>query len=107
MPSDTTTDKEEQNTWKQPATVRWYNVPQLARTGVSVVLSTILGEMIDSRRIINSSGTGNPCVYDFPQVNAKGNSDLWFDYMADTGDGWIGTYTMAYFLTLDELNIDC
>jgi len=90
---------------KLPHMVRWFDVRLLARTGLYSVLSTLLGEMVDTRRILTGTGKEADCVFDYtiaPKANV--DNEFWFDYMADTGDGWIATYTMAYTLSQPALN---
>lgn len=37
------------------------------------------------------------------EVTGQSESDLWFDYISDVGDGFDSTYTMAYHLTRETL----
>ncbi|MGH3812661.1 MAG: hypothetical protein ACRDUV_09430, partial [Pseudonocardiaceae bacterium] len=36
----------------------------------------------------------------------SGQADLWLDYVADLGDGWNSTYTVARLLATEELKLD-
>ncbi|MEE8583710.1 MAG: hypothetical protein V3T83_02545 [Acidobacteriota bacterium] len=87
-------------TWKRPAMVDWYGPRQLAMTGVKKLLSTLLGSMIDTRRLQVRSGRDEDCVVDYSQ-----SEEFCFDYMADTGDGWDSTYSMAYLLTRPYIEV--
>src|SRR5207253_2712653 len=37
---------------------------------------------------------------------AKPRDEIWFDYVADTGDGWNSTYAIAYHLTQPSLDLN-
>lgn len=86
--------------WKKLPMVGWYDPSQLARTGVRTLVSTLLGSMIDTRRFGPSEGKDSDCIIDYSDRN-----EVWFDYMADTGDGWNPTYTMAYLLSSPAIKL--
>ena len=70
--------------------VRWLSPGLLARSGVEVIVSGTFGKFADKREIQRESQDGM-------DYSAAGG-DLWVDYLSDTGDGWEGTYTMAWLL---------
>ncbi len=79
--------------------VPWLSPGQLAGTALRVVLSEWFGAYLDKRElqqalpnVIYDEGTGRP--------------ELWFDYVADLGDGFDPTYTVAYLLAQPELTVD-
>lgn len=77
--------------------VDWFQPSELVKTGVRVLLSLAFGEHADARILeaISDSKTGGP-----PEVDLSGAElPFVFDYMADTGDGWDATLTMATALT--------
>ena len=84
--------------------VQWYDVGQLAQTRVHAFLSTILGSMIDTRRLPTSKDPEDADVID---DHEKTETKFWFDYMADTGDGFAATYTMAHLLSADSVSGHC
>lgn len=95
--------------------VGWYDPGQLAQTAVNVAISTIFGRNADYRATEALSipepddeagdvGAREPTsagVYDY-----SSGETLWLDYVADTGDGWDSTYTVAYHAAQPELEID-
>lgn len=91
---------QEESPKSRPAMVDWYGPGQLAQTGVKTLLSTLLGSMIDTRRLQAGSGRNEDCVIDYSQTEG-----FCFDYMADTGDGWNSTYSMAYLLTRPYIEV--
>jgi hypothetical protein len=78
--------------------VRWLGPGGLSVTALQVLLSTIFGAYSDKREIqaaLQESG-----VADFSAADS-----LWFDFMADTGDGFNPTYTTASLLARDKLQL--
>ena len=98
--------------------VQWFDPPLLLRTTTEVLVSTIFGGHSDYRLIeALAVGTDTPhdytkhyleesdgqylrdeldnCVVDETRASRE---DIWFDYVADTGDGWNPTYCIAYTL---------
>jgi hypothetical protein len=86
----------------------WYDPGQLARTGVQVAISTIFGRHADRRQLQGLAKEGEPPAkpfYDAPPP-AGPNGEFWFDYIADVGDGFNPTYTMACCITEPELTLN-
>ena len=80
--------------------VDWYSPTQLAQTGIDTLVSTVLGASIDTRRLQVGEGGDDDCIIDY-----SGQKELCFDYMADTGDGWDSTYSLAYLLMRPEIDV--
>jgi len=92
--------------WKKPDMVDWYAPAQLLTTGLQTLLSTRLGAMIDNRRFVNSSSSAGDGIVDLSiEPDGSPRATISFDFMADTGDGWFSTYSMALLLTLPELQV--
>ncbi len=88
----------------RPPMVCWYNPVQLAKTGVELVVSTILGQHLD-RRLSESvalDADHEAAFYDFSE---RPEEDFWLDYISDVGDGWNATHTLAYYLSRPELHL--
>lgn len=91
--------------------VGWYDPRQLAKTGVEVAVSTIFGRHSDHRLVeALASGDDDDDFYDYtcyylddgkeavePNRDSP-RSEIWIDYVGDTGDGWNSTYAVAYYL---------
>jgi hypothetical protein len=101
-----------------PEMVRWYNPKLLARIGVRTVISSVFGQYADQRLI--QAATDHVTVedlfsrYDYSdpyatdarrRLKMDDNGVFWVDYIADTGDGFEPTYTMAYLLAKGSLDI--
>jgi hypothetical protein len=72
--------------------VPWLNPVLLAGTAVRVVLAELFGAYLDKREL---QGALPADVHD---ERPKDSTELWLDYVADTGDGFDATYSMAYLL---------
>ncbi len=100
--------------------VSWYNVTQLARTALEVVISSTLGRHNDRRLFQALENKGRPEHFNDFSVNYKfdenalGNyvattekcEDIWIDYVSDLGDGWDPTYAVAHYLSQEKLILD-
>ncbi len=100
---------------ERAAPVRWFNYKQLARTGVKTVLSSLFGAYSDKRELFE---TKRKVLYDYSSIPSaervfdsttapadQARDEIWIDYLADLGDGWNATYTMALLLAQEELQV--
>ena len=88
--------------------VGWYEPRQLARTAYQVFLSTIFGRHAD-RRLLQAGPVALDSAVELYFDFFQSDEPFWFDYIADVGDGFDSTYTMASclaqpYLELKELN---
>lgn len=79
--------------------VPWLSPGLLLRTGIRSGLAEVFGAYLDKRELQNSL----PGDIYHDHANAD---DLWLDYIADLGDGFNPTYTMAYLLAQKSLTVD-
>ncbi len=80
--------------------VAWYNPLQLCRTAVDVIISLIFGRHSDYR-LIEALGAPDIKIQDYSSVDTP--KDYWIDYVADLGDGWNSTYSIAYHIAQPRL----
>jgi Calcineurin-like phosphoesterase len=73
----------------------------LAHTGVKVALSTVFGAFADRREL---EGLGGPRP-GTPLDLSSAPGEYWFDYVADTGDGFDSVSTVASQLAAEELEL--
>jgi hypothetical protein len=78
--------------------VGWFDPGQLARTGVQALLSSVFGAYADRREVQAALGSNEPFDY-------SDQEDIWFDYIADLGDGFDSTYAMARLLAKEKLRV--
>jgi hypothetical protein len=83
---------------KNKGMVGWYDPFQLGKSAVQVATSTILGTRADYR-VIEALATEQKV---FPYADRDG---IWIDYVADLGDGWNPTYTIATLLARSSLEL--
>ncbi len=100
MPQSPPLGKKLEDSPKRLGMVDWYGPGQLTKTGAQTLISTLLGAMIDTRRVLAADGEMADCLFDYSDEQSFS-----FDYLADTGDGFDSTYTMAYLATCDALNV--
>ena len=76
--------------------VGWFDVKQLANTGIKAVLSSVFGSFADKRETIASISELK--IHDYSD-----KKEIWIDYTADTGDGFNSTYTNAFLLSQKKI----
>jgi hypothetical protein len=88
--------------------VRWFDPPVLFLAAWRAVVAQLFGQYADARSAEAVARPGDPTVLD-PAYDYAGrrdaNGDLWFDYTADTGDGWNPTATVAHLLARDVVEL--
>src|SRR6266545_5688626 len=77
--------------------VPWLKPQLLANTAVRAGLAQMFGAYLDKRELQGALGSA---VY---QHEADG--DLWLDYVADLGDGFDATYSVAWLLAQHRLTL--
>ncbi|MBO4207604.1 metallophosphoesterase, partial [Micromonospora echinofusca] len=79
--------------------VPWLAPFLLISTGIRTVLAMLFGAYLDKRELQHTFATDVP-----KQVGPDGG--LWLDYVADLGDGFNATYSVAYLLAQREITAD-
>jgi hypothetical protein len=101
-----------------PKMVSWYDPRLLARVGVRTIVSSVFGQYADQRlmQAVTDPADDREIArrYDYsdskapdPQrrIAADDTGAFWIDYVADVGDGFEPTYTLAYLLAQDSLDV--
>jgi|AraplaMF_Col_mMF_1032025.scaffolds.fasta_scaffold00262_41 hypothetical protein len=85
--------------FKPASMTRWYHPPALLAIAARATVSGLFGEFADRREAMAASRKIEPEALDpaYRYQVAEGES-FWFDFMADTGDGWNPTYAIARLL---------
>ncbi|MEA3065706.1 MAG: hypothetical protein QOJ27_2158 [Sphingomonadales bacterium] len=91
---------------KRPSMAGWYDPGLLAATGIRSVISGLFGHFADKREAIAAANAIQPTPADaeFDYSGRNLGEDFWFDYLADSGDGWNSTYAMARLAAEDSLD---
>jgi len=77
--------------------VRWLSPSQLITSGMQVVIAQQFADFADKRDTQDAYEQGVIAV-----DGSESDDELWFDFVADLGDGFDGTYTMARMLAEDQ-----
>ena len=77
--------------------MRWLSPSQLINSGLQVAIAQQFADFAD-RRDVQSAYPQGVITID----GSDGDDELWFDFVADLGDGFDGTYTMARMLAEPE-----
>ena len=70
----------------------------LARSGLKVVLSSAFGDYLDKRELQTAFAAGLT-------LDARAEPELWFDFIADSGDGFDATYSVAWAASQRDLTV--
>lgn len=84
---------------RQPM-VDWLSPVQLARIGLQVYMSSAFGSFFDKREIQAVAGGALTIERDY-----SAQEEIWFDYVADLGDGFDSTYSVARLLGAAALDV--
>lgn len=80
--------------------VSWFDVRQLTATGLRAITATAVGSMSGRRELMAALEPGTGEAHDLSD-----RDDLWIDYIADTGDGWNATASIAWLTGRDALTL--
>jgi hypothetical protein len=78
--------------------VRWLGPVLLAATGARVALADQFGAYLDKRELQSALPA--------PDLDHSSGEEMWLDYVADVGDGFDATYSVAYLLAQPNLDVD-
>jgi hypothetical protein len=81
---------------------RWLSPRGLVSTGVRVLLAGIFGQYSDKRELEGVFPGRN--VFDH-SGDGDDNGDFWMDFVSDLGDGFDPTYTIAWLLARERLDL--
>ena len=79
--------------------IGWLAPLLLLSTGLRTLLHILFGAYLDKRELQNALDAE---VFDH---SATATGDFWVDYVADLGDGFDATYSVAYLLSRPELEV--
>ena len=89
-------EREEDLGFRPEDAVRWLSPRELWRAGVKVVLSSVFASYADKREVQEAL---EPTELKVPPAGGE----LWLDFVADLGDGFDATCTVAGLLAADRL----
>ncbi|MER9444932.1 metallophosphoesterase [Mesorhizobium sp. M0340] len=94
---------------KRPSPVGWFSLKLLVRTGIKVLVSSLVGTQTGRREILAALDVGKHAgePYDYSKFTSeRGDSDVWIDYVADLGDGFDATHSIAWLVGRDFVFLD-
>ena len=83
----------------QPKMVNWYDTKQLASTGLRSVISGQFGHYADKREL---QAALRPQA---APITFGDQTELWIDYVSDTGDGFNSTFSIAKLVSEQKLKL--
>jgi hypothetical protein len=83
--------------------VPWLSPVLLVGTAVRVLLAELFGAYLDKRELQDALPWQ---IDDERPVVGSDEGELWVDYVADTGDGFNASYSVAYLVAQPSLSID-
>ncbi|WP_313900036.1 metallophosphoesterase [Dactylosporangium roseum] len=93
--------------------VPWLSPVLLSGTAVRVMLADLFGAYLDKRELqdalpgrILREGRGYTGELTDDEAEWPDGGELWLDFVADTGDGFNATYSVAYLLAQPRLTVD-
>jgi hypothetical protein len=91
---------------KRPKMVGWFDPPLLASTAVRVAISHVFGEFVDRRESMAAARELDHRAIDpVHRYAAEPGQPFWFDFVADTGEGFNPTFAIARLLAEPELEV--
>src|SRR5882672_9635589 len=88
----------------------WYDPRHLLQMGIRVGIATIFGEFLDRRELFGDRNSSTVAALDpacnYSVTDAGPRDELWFDFVADSGDGWNSTLAVARLLACRKLNFE-
>lgn len=85
--------------FKRQPMVRWFDPGQLAHTGIKALVAGVFGTYSDKREL-------QAVEWKQKEHDYSRESELWIDYVADLGDGFDSTYSIASLLARRDLQVD-
>lgn len=86
--------------------VRWFDPQVLFDAAKRAIVSATFGTYADRRLIRAALTPGYKEIDVEKEINVDKGEGVWVDYVADLGDGFDSTYTVAYLLAKDKLEIN-
>ncbi|GLW32080.1 metallophosphoesterase family protein [Actinoplanes regularis] len=80
--------------------IGWLSPLLLLSTGLRALLAILFGAYMDKRELQNALDD------DFFDHSTTADGEIWLDYVADLGDGFDATYSVAWLLAQSELSVD-
>ena len=88
----------------RPGPVGWFSLRLLASTGIKALVTSLVGTQTGRREILAALDTGPNAKKPFKiEGPAHASGAIWVDYVADLGDGFDATHSVAWLIGRDYL----
>ena len=87
----------------QATKVSWFDLRSLLATAADALAAGIVGSMTGRREIMAAL---SPVADITEEYSPNRNGEFWFDYMADCGDGWNASHSVAWLLGRNAIALD-
>lgn len=102
--------------YKQEPMVNWFEPKMLFQTAIKAIISSLFGNYADKREMEAALDIEirddnvlqlKELIYDY-SINSdnSGKSNIWVDFVSDTGDGFNSTYSVACTVAAEKLLIN-
>lgn len=97
---------------KHPDMVHWFNPVLLAKLLNNVITSAMFGQYADRRLVVAALDKVDDAEHVrratalHEKLQPKQGAPVWFDFVADLGDGFDSTYAVATLLGQDTVSVD-
>ena len=89
---------------KREVAVSWFDLTQLLATAGKTIAATIVGSM-SGRRELMAALDPLDCKGQGEDLDFSERDVFWMDYLADTGDGWNATTSVAWLVGRDAIRL--
>lgn len=88
----------------RPAAVGWFSLRLLAATGIRALINSLIGAQTGRRELLAALDNGPGSKAAFPKDRKSEPCEaVWVDYVADIGDGFNATHSVAWLIGRDYL----
>lgn len=90
--------------YQRPA-VGWFSLRMLISSGIRALLSAVADSRTARREVLAALDLANPdpATCKATETCAEKDGSVWLDYVADLGDGFAATYTVAWLVARDHV----
>lgn len=94
-------DSSDRDSVARPDMVHWYQPWLLIQIGIRALVATVIGQIADNRELqaVDHREQENLWLY-------TDEEELWFDFVADIGDGWDASYAVASAVARESISVD-
>jgi hypothetical protein len=85
--------------------VAWLNLQLLVDTGILAAVSSFTGSRSPRREVLAALELASPKAQDYFDYSAEPEDEVWIDFIADLGDGFDATHSIAWLVGRDYLGL--